>query len=347
MVDGKARDFGNKIGDHGFSFSPVRDHDDVSEEEFYDEIYPDIDTFFVIAGFPKCATTTIASILDHQQSVTLPELKEPFFFSSDEYDYGMGFYWEKYFGNYDDESIVGEGSTPSSYIPFVPRRLAECLPDAKIIFSLRNPVDRAYSNWWMYRNSGLEDLSFEEAVDWELRELEKDLVPLDAEEDDYWHWYRRRQVTNDRFIRRRTIRTYVLRGYYALHIRRFLRHFPRDQILCVYQEDLKEDREGVMTEILDFLDVPTEDRDIPPQNYHRSGKKSPLRLHVRSRLAPYKDVIPASIWSAGRTGINAVSEAFDESGMSDSVRERLVSHYRPHNEELQQLVDRDLSHWNQ
>lgn len=346
MPDSAGSEFSEKIGDHGFSFSKERDYDDVTEAEFQTVLEDDIDTFFFLVGFPKCATSTISSAIAAQPSATLPEMKEPFFFSSDEYEHGMGFYWEKYFQNWNGELIVGDAATSHSYIPFVPSRIAEQIPNAKIIFALRHPVDRAYSNWWMYRSSGLEDLAFEEAVEWELTELENDLLPLHAEDDDFWYWYRRRQVTNDIHLRRRTVRTYLMRSYYVDHIKRFQQYFDDDQIHYVFQGELRNDRERVLNEVFDFLDIPV-NRDVPEEDHHVSGKKSDHRVRIRQKVEPYRDAIPQPVWNGARTAVDTVAEAVSETGMDDNTRDRLLDHFRPKNAELEELLGKDLPHWNE
>lgn len=320
------------------------EYSNVSESDFM-EMVDEIDEFFLLVGFPKAATSTIATILHAHPDICLPNTKEPFYFSSDEYHFGSGFYWEKYFQEkWAGESVVGEAATPNSYIPFATKRIAETIPDAKVIFALRNPVDRAFSNWWMYYRSGLEDLDFQEAIEWELAEQQAGLMPIDAEDDDYWHWYRRRQVHDDRFLRRRTVRTYLMRGYYARHIERFRKYFDDDQLLTVFQDRLYQNRVGEMNRIFSFLGLPEVDR-IESRDAH-TAPKHPLHGFVTNRLLKYESVFPSTIWQIGSNVLSLTEYLPGNIGMDDEVRAELFDYYRDKNAELEAIIDRDLSQWN-
>jgi hypothetical protein len=323
------------------------EHTALDRADFEDRM-DDIDTFFLLVGFPKTATSTIAGVLANQDAVQMPRKKEPFYFPSDEYEFGPGFYWEKYFeGLWDDEPVVGEACTANSYTPFAARRIAETIPNAKVIFSLRNPVDRAFSNWWMYYRGGLENLSFDEAVKWELTEQRNDLMPLEAEDDDYWQWYRRRELADDNtYVRRRTPRTYLMRGYYALHIERFKQYFDDEDILYVFQDRLFENRREELERIASFLDLPHE-----LQPYDRDGHvapKHPLHGWVSNRVLPRQDRIPEPLLDAGRLALDTVTDLTPgRVEMNDGTKETLFNYYRKKNAELEEIVDRDLSHWNE
>lgn len=329
----------------GLTFSAVRgEYTELTESDFHDRL-KEIDTFFLLVGFPKTATSTIASILNHQTDIQMPAKKEPFFFPSDEYEFGPGFYWEKYFATvWDGESIVGEAATPNSYVPFVSKRIAETIPNAKIIFSLRNPVDRAFSNWWMYYRSGLENLSFKEAVKWELKEQENDLMPLQHEEDDYWQWYRRREFCGP-FIRRRTVRTYLMRGYYALHIKRFLQYFDDENILYMFQDRLHENRQTELNRLAAFLDYQGEIE--PIQEDKHVAPKHPLHGMVSNKVLPHEDRIPEPMLRVGASVLNAITKMIPSHVSMDSkTRTKLFELYRDKNAELEKIVGRDLSEWN-
>ena len=335
--------FQNKIGENPIQYSKYREYDSVTEEEFY-EINKN-NQFVFIVGFPKTATSTLASILDSHHEITLPDRKEPFFFASDEYNYGMGYYWEKYYSSYNQQKIICDATTGHCFLPYVPKRFFEKLPHEKIIFSMRNPIDRAYSNWWMYKSSGEENLSFEAAIDWELNELEKGLIPY--EDDEFWNYYYKRLLTRDFRVRRKTVRTYLTRGYYALHIKRYMRYFSKENILCTYQEDLKKDRQKVISDIVDFLNISNDfEKESVKQNYHVSSN-SLFVVNLRNKILPYKGNILGFILKPGQKLAKILDPNVNKTKMKNDTRNILINYYESKNKELSELLGGDFSHWNQ
>ena len=120
---------------------------------------------FLVIGAQKCASTWIYDILRDHRQVLLSERKELDFFS---YHYERGFQWyERQFGPPNGWLAVGEISPSYFHEPAVPARLGEYLPEAKIIVSLRDPVERALSHHRHAVRVGDvvgDDLSFEATV---------------------------------------------------------------------------------------------------------------------------------------------------------------------------------------
>ena len=132
---------------------------------------------FFIVGAQKSGTTSICSILNHHAKIYVSTPKEPMFFCRDDVQLHSCFFVERshewsnfdWGGKRDDliagydrlfhkkkpDVLCGEGST--TYMPSrrVPERIFALKPDAKIIFILRNPVDRAYSAYWHYVYKGV------------------------------------------------------------------------------------------------------------------------------------------------------------------------------------------------
>lgn len=339
-------DFSNLIK-AGVRYSPQNDFEEVGEELFYRKLENQIEDFVFLVGFPKAATSTIASLLGLHKSVCLAVGKEPFFFPSEEYEFGMGFYWKKYFDHYNGESVVLDANTANSFVPFVSKRIANKLPEAKIIFSIRNPIDRAYSNWKMYKLSGEENLTFQEAIKWEQKELAKNLIPYKAEDHDFWKWYMERMLTRSFYLRRRTVRTYLTRGFYAEHIRRFLKYFDKEQILIVQQEKLGQDKEEVLRRLINFLDLPN--KDIPDlieesEDYHRSPNSVKLGT-VTNKAIKFKAHVPSSIWKLASILRNFVGKNLPKDRVKGDLREELRTFYEGTKNDLNGLIDIDLSAW--
>jgi hypothetical protein len=203
-----------------------------------------------LVGFPRCATSTLTAILSTHPEIIFPEGKSTNFFSTDEYDIGEKYLLDTYFAKRGEEKFFGDANPVHSFLSYVPKRIYEMFPKSKLIFSVRNPIERAYSNWWHNKSVGLENLSFESAVYQELEVLER----LDIEDEDYWKDYRLNMLgaKNDW---RSNPRFYLLRGYYAIHINRYLKYFSKDQIHCFRYEDFRINSEKEISAVLRFLDV--------------------------------------------------------------------------------------------
>lgn len=105
---------------------------------------------FVVIGAMKCATTTLAVQLGAQPGIFICDPKEPNFFSNDEV-YAKGLAWyESLFDRAGGAQLIGEASTHYTKLPTYPRtieRFHAALPDAKLIYVMRHPIDRVVSQY--------------------------------------------------------------------------------------------------------------------------------------------------------------------------------------------------------
>jgi Sulfotransferase domain len=174
--------------------------------------------FFLGIGVQKCASTWLYSILlDHPQ-VALSNPKELDFFS---YHFGRGYQWyEKHFPGGLQKRVFGEIS-PSYFIEgSVPERLKAYTPEAKILVSLRDPVERAISNHRHEVRLGHfvgDDLSFEAGLK---------NNPL-----------------------------YIEQSRYGTHLQRWLMHFPSSRILILFQEDIEKEPIRTSQRVYRFLGI--------------------------------------------------------------------------------------------
>jgi hypothetical protein len=104
---------------------------------------------FIISGAPKAGTSSLWNYVWQHPDVFMPDPKEIAFF---DYNYGKGVEWyEEKFIEHEDEEAVGE-ATPwymcDDRAEWVPERMQDVNPDAKLIFILRDPVERCRSNFW-------------------------------------------------------------------------------------------------------------------------------------------------------------------------------------------------------
>lgn len=116
---------------------------------------------FIIVGAAKAGTRALIDYLDqHNEIYTYPD--EIHFFSKN-YNKGIDWY-QKFFKNVNDEKAIGEKSPSYFTSSKTPERIFQNIPDVKLIFLLRNPVDRAYSHYWHAVRGGRIKNGFEEKI---------------------------------------------------------------------------------------------------------------------------------------------------------------------------------------
>lgn len=159
---------------------------------------------------------------------------EPKFFLIDElYGRGLEYYAQTWFDPLPPGRVLGEKSTNYLESPAAAERLGKDLPRVNLIFLLRNPVDRAFSNYLWSQQNGLETETFERALD-----LEK---------------ARERNLSLD--LRYARPYSYFSRGLYADQLAPFLRVFRRDQVLALRTEDVASSPYAVAAAFHRFIGV--------------------------------------------------------------------------------------------
>ena len=185
--------------------------------------FKDID--FIIIGAAKSATTWLQIQLQADPAVYMPD-PELHYFSR---EYGRGHDW--YLSQFSDEGIgkcVGEKSNSYLYEPETAARLHSVLPHVKLIAQLRNPVERAYSNYCMLFRRG------EVGPD-----IDSHLDPSVSE--------------NFRFH---------VAGKFASHLQEYVDLFGRESLLILFFEGVKDDPETQMSKVRSHLGLPP--RDLAP-----------------------------------------------------------------------------------
>jgi Sulfotransferase domain len=224
---------------------------------------------FLILGAQKAGTTALYAYLRWHPQITGPSWKEVSYFDR---HYGRGGRW--YRGHFPARSrgrVVGEASPGYLFHPLAPQRVAETVPDAKLIALLRDPVDRALSHYHHEVALGREPLSFEDAVAAEPERTRGEEERL-AREPGHWSpaWWDH---------------TYLARGRYAEQLERWLAVFPREQLLVLASEELAADPSAVYASVLEFLGVRAHDLDAYPRVYEQSYAE--MRADTRRRLVDH------------------------------------------------------------
>ncbi len=287
---------------------------------------------FLIVGAQKCGTTSLHEYLRQHPQIYLPDGKETKFFVDDErYKKGILWYEKEHFGAVRNEKAIGEIDPDYMYFEQALERMAVDLDlrSTKLIFVLRNPVDRAFSHYLMTVRRGIETLSFEEAIRVERERITK-------------NYY-----SNMHF-------SYSSRGFYLQQIQRCLIYTGKTNMLFILSEDLKKNTMDVLTTCYNFLDV---DEGVVPANIgvqHHMAKvprsKELLQLILRETFAKklFRFILPSGVL---RKKLRAKMLELNEVKaqgivLQDDIREVLSNKYSEDNAQLSKFIERDLSHWN-
>src|ERR687897_978751 len=251
---------------------------------------------FFIVGAQKAGTTSLYYYLKQHPQVYMSPRKEPHFFE--------GMHWDFY--------RPGRTTLPVS------------IPEARLIAVLRNPADRAYSNFLHCVRTGRESIvDFAEALRAEEGRIQDNWGPL-------WHYKRK--------------------GFYYAQVKRYLDTFGGDQFRVWLYEDLRAEPLDVLRDVLGFLEV--DDTFVPdmsiehntsglPRNktLYRAAKKLAAR-NPALKLAILERYLPARPRRYVKRRIFAQPPPFPA-----EIREQLLESYREDILRLQDLIGGDLSPW--
>ena len=214
---------------------------------------------FLIAGVPKAGTTALHAALAGHPELFLPAVKEPKFFLSDgppprhggpgdvqtyqEHVWRRADY-EALFAAAPPEAVKGEATPFYLHDLDAHARIKSLVPQARLVILLRDPVDRAHSNWTHLWNAGLEpEADF-------LTACRAEPARIAAGWAQFWH--------------------YVGLGLYGRQLEHLFRHFPREQVLLLRYRDLKDDPVAALDRVCAFLGVRTGVlTEIPKENVNR------------------------------------------------------------------------------
>ena len=287
---------------------------------------------FICPGAQKAGTTSLHNILIQHPDIYLPAEKETKFFQNDElYCEGIGFYEREFFSRWSGQKAVGEIDPSYLFFEYVPARIRKDLgKDLKLLFMLRDPVERALSQYYQALRVGSERESFEKAV--MAAELDGQDTPLSI-------------------IRRR----YITRGFYATQIKRYLEFFPKENMLfIIFEVDFLKNRQETIGHVLDFLGVERIPLDInirsnPASDSRSQGIKRLMNAQNRFRetakaLMPSKEL---------RKNISSIITKLNDRKIAKMdldpiLRTRLLDRYYINEiKDLEKLLGRDLSIWYQ
>jgi Sulfotransferase domain len=277
---------------------------------------------FLCVGTIKGGTTTLHEILKHHPDVLLPSArKELRFFDVDE-NYRRGLdYYASFFAEHKGQSAIGEIAPTYAYRGDVAERIAKALgPDVRLIFSLRNPVDRAYSHYLMNCMKQYESRSFSDALALEVDRLRGGITE------------------RARF-------SYFDQSRYAAQIRRFLDYFPRESMLFLtFEEDLLERRAAALEQIYTLLNIPPADIDLNVWSY--AGETASIQKFPALRgLGRFRLVRRAGQTRPAQAVKRLLKKPVPKKLDEGTRRELIERHFVQEIRDLERLIGRDLQRW--
>jgi hypothetical protein len=285
----------------------------------------------MLIGAMKSGTTTLHAYLSRHPRLYLCEPKEPGFFSRDErYARGIEAYREL-FAPAGPGQLCGEASTCYTRWPHyadVAPRIAEHVPDARFLFIMRDPVERAYSH---YRHlseewaaAGKEIPDFAEAM-----EVAPEIV--DA-------------------------------SLYRTQLERFFSHFPSERFHLLTLEELRAGPAEVLGGVQDCLGVPREDRMGLAETRRNEAGTAIARKTMRKRITRWRqlpgfslaiDMVPPSLRARARAALQGpisrwlARDAVEDLGkrvgpLDPESRARLEERFALPDQELAELLGRPV-----
>jgi hypothetical protein len=223
-----------------------------------------------------------------------------------------------------NEKVIGEASPLYLTNVNVAKRLKQFNPKAKIFAILRNPFDAAYATYLMLRRLDNEKKDFSELI-----------LAENINDGNYWAY--------PRFVKSR---------FYDLQLKSYFDIFDSDQIMVSIYEDLQDTHE-LLASLFSFLKI---DPDFSPDTtikYNVEKNRKFLRSYskiLRNIPPVWRENIPKILpgpvrekYLAWRNG--ATKENVTSSKCPADIKNLLMPMFKPHILNLEDMIDRDLSHW--
>ena len=306
---------------------------------------------FFVVGAPKAGTTSLYHYLDQHPGIYMSSIKEPCFFSTEfraeNFDPvlrrtaardarnlsrfiadpagkkrfgGIITAWEDYqrlFSNATGESALGEASVCYLWSPTAPANIAAKIPDARILVLLRDPAERAFSQYLHGFGYG--------SIRWSFRE----------------HIHRNLRNTSQQICIHYPFLEF---GLYAQQVARYRALFGPNVWFGLHEE-FRHSPQKLLQDIYRFLGV---DPDFSPDTSRRH-----LESHV-PRTAALRRLKGLGLWQAAAAVTplrlrpfirRALTRDRGDNCMEPADRNFLIEFYRQDIKNLSALLDRDLSHW--
>ena len=262
---------------------------------------------FIVAGARRCGTTWLHRCLGEHPGIALPTATKELFFFDRNWDRGTQWY-ERYFETCPPGKITGEVSPSYFTAPEAPSRIHSTVPDAKLVFILRNPLERVMSLYHHMRVSG---------------DLTADLAEA--------------LITNAELIDE---------GFYARHLERFRATFAPERIFVLLQEDAAQGGLAPLFGFLGVqpgFEPPSLHQRINERREPRAP--GPARAAVRLSRALHHSGLHRVVTAAKALGADRLfvrRRSLAKAGAPAGIADRVHALYDDDTRQLGQMLGRDL-----
>ena len=290
---------------------------------------------FIIIGAQKAATTSLYTYLRQHPEIFMTKVKEPMFFNN--YKQKSTFLvkgrkiarnktleaYKSLFDNVKNEKAIGEASPEYIYNKKATALIKKEIPNVKIIAILRQPVERAYSNFLHTKRAGREPLDdFKKAFALEDERINEHWSPL-------YH--------------------YKSKGFYFKQLQRYFDLFPKDNIRILLFEDVIKNPILTTQEIFKFLNV---DTNFTPETFRKmnvSGTPKGILGWIIMKLRFY-NLLPNIQFNKYLpdfiTSLLFKSAYSKPEKLNEKLKKELTDkYYKTDILQLEKLIEKDLSHW--
>ncbi len=268
----------------------------------------------IVIGAQKCGTSVLHYYLSLHPEVSMSNPKELNYFI-EERNFPRGLDW--YSRHFDaDARCRGEASPNYTAYPQhlgVPERMAAVVPDARLVFIVRDPIERITAHWI--------------------------------------HNYAKRREKGDlRATLLHPNTSYVTRSKYFMQLQRFLEHYPAEQILVLDQKDLRDDRMPTLRRLFEFAGVdPTFEHPKFEQVRHStSRKKRATRLGMRVQKASRTDWgrrVPRRVWLGLDAALPLAKPISKPTGVAEALGPEVMEVLHEDAERLRAHTGQAFAHW--
>lgn len=269
-----------------------------------------------LIGAQKSGTSTLAHLLDQHPGITVSNPKEPQFFTKN-WNKGFNWYQSNFYG--DTNNIWIDASTSYSMAPInslydnarsnVPEKVYSINPNAKFIYILRNPIDRAFSGY-------LHDLR---------KGREKDKFGKCVKDADFIHL----EISN----------------YYE-QILLWLEYFPLESFLILSFDELKNDYQTVAKECFNFIGVDSA-HDLKLDSIkNQASNLSSLGFNIRTMIYKYPKVSNLTKKVPKSLKAKIIGSSRNIPKINEDDKKYLKEYFYDSNIKLRNLTNFDISDWN-
>jgi hypothetical protein len=267
----------------------------------------------VVIGAQKCGTSVLHYYLSLHPEVSMSKPKELNFFI-EERNWPRGADW--YRSQFDAEARVrGEASPNYTAYPQhegVPERMHSVVPEAKLIYMVRDPLERIAAHW-------------------------------------VHNYAKRREKGTLAETLTHPNTSYVTRSKYAMQLELFLEHYPQEQVLVIQQSELRHQRLDTLRTVFEFIGVDPEFNHprFEQERHQTSGKTRATRLAVRlEKMGRSRRgrLIPSNFWLVLDDRL-PLRRAIKRPDVRAALPPATLAELRADGERLRELTGRDFSNW--